>query len=388
MKVAHVTTAAMSGEIQNGGAERAVAELSSALADEFGWDETVVAPAEYFADRRLSPRVTRRPITLDAFSLRSALSPRGPLVQALKASDPDVVVAHGLRASILAPCLARMHTRARVVAVLHNSLHDHDDVPGQPPVRAPMSTRAFRMVGRHAVDAHVVISGPNEDDLIRKDSIPPELIHLIPNWVSERFDLEQARSARGECRVELGLKPTDRVIGVIGRMEEQKNQRMIIELLPSIPDAKLMLVGSGKLRDEYQSLADRLGVSDRVLMPGFSIDPARVMASADVIAMPSVFEGFGRVAIEALAVGTPLVASDLETLREVLKDAPNSAFTLLPLTDRAGWRKSLSGFLDRQITNDERCGMAAFVVNNYSLELAVTRYDRLFREILGQSAAD
>lgn len=387
MKIAHVTTAAMGGEIQNGGAERAVAELASTLAEDFGWDETVIAPAEYFDGRELSDRVVQRQIALGAFSLKSGLYPRGALVSALKASNPDVLVSHGLRASVLAPVLARVHTRSRVVAVLHNSLHDHDDEPGRSRGRTPLSTRAFRAVGRHFVDAHVVISGPNRDDLIRKDSIPAELIHLIPNWVSDRFDLNDARASREQCRAELGFESSDRVIAVIGRMEEQKNQQMIIELLPTIPEAKLMLVGNGKLRAEYKSLADRLGVGERVSMPGFSSDPARLMASADVIAMPSVFEGFGRVAIEALAVGTPLVTSDLETLREVLRDAPDTSYKMLPLDDHARWREALREVLGRDCGTEERRRMATFVASNYSLDLAAKRYDQLFRKVLRPTAS-
>jgi glycosyltransferase involved in cell wall biosynthesis len=120
---------------------------------------------------------------------------------------------------------------------------------------------------------------------------------------------------RAAVRHELGLAPSDFVIGHVGRFEAVKNHGILLlilaEALKSKPDARLLLIGCGPLEEPIREAATRLGIADRVRFAGARPDVARLMLGAmDVFVMPSFFEGLGLAAIEAQAAGLPTILSD------------------------------------------------------------------------------
>lgn len=109
----------------------------------------------------------------------------------------------------------------------------------------------------------------------------------------------------------------------VGALIPRKNQHLLIAALPLLPDAILMFAGQGTSENDYRALAARLGVSDRVRFLG-SVphdDLPRLFAAADVMALVSESEGLANAWVEALACGTPIVASDVGGIRELVKTA-------------------------------------------------------------------
>jgi glycosyltransferase involved in cell wall biosynthesis len=82
--------------------------------------------------------------------------------------------------------------------------------------------------------------------------------------------------------------------------------------LESSPDAVLMILGEGALREPLTKLAQQLGVADRVRLPGFCANPMPYYASADLFILSSNAEGFGNVIVEALSADTPVIATDCD----------------------------------------------------------------------------
>ena len=106
------------------------------------------------------------------------------------------------------------------------------------------------------------------------------------------------------------------VVGVVGRLEAQKGHAYLFEAWPSIiaefPDARLLVVGDGSLRTRLQTRAQELGVADSVIFAGFRADMPRVLDALDVLALPSLYEGMPLTAIEASAMGRPVVATAVD----------------------------------------------------------------------------
>jgi len=118
--------------------------------------------------------------------------------------------------------------------------------------------------------------------------------------------------------------PEGRFILGVGRLEPQKRWDRLIDALPSIADreARLMILGEGRLREALTAQAARLGVSERVSMPGHSADPLPLVEAATVLALTSDFEGVPGVIREALALGTPVVSTDSSvSVRELIERA-------------------------------------------------------------------
>ncbi len=104
---------------------------------------------------------------------------------------------------------------------------------------------------------------------------------------------------------------TPRIL-TVGSLKDQKNHALLLRAFARLPfpDARLMLLGQGDLEDSLRSLAEKLGISDRVIFAGFHNNPAPFYATADLFVLSSDYEGFGNVIVEALSFGLPVVSTD------------------------------------------------------------------------------
>lgn len=126
-----------------------------------------------------------------------------------------------------------------------------------------------------------------------------------------KFAFDEA--VRLEVRGELGLDGS-LVIGNVGRLHQQKNQAFLLDVFKEVrelrPDARLLLVGNGPLRDELLAKAESIGVPNRMTLLSNRSDMDRLYQAMDVFVLPSLYEGLGIVAIEAQSAGLPTICSD------------------------------------------------------------------------------
>jgi glycosyltransferase involved in cell wall biosynthesis len=127
---------------------------------------------------------------------------------------------------------------------------------------------------------------------------------------------------RARLRAELGLPPDALIIALVGRIEDQKGVDHLVSVVPrvvaEVPTAQVLVVGDGTRRPEMQRLATELGVADRVHFVGWRHDLADVMRAVDVLALPSRWEAFGIVNLEAMAAAKPVVGFAVEGVPEVV----------------------------------------------------------------------
>lgn len=158
---------------------------------------------------------------------------------------------------------------------------------------------------------------------------------ILPNAIdTAKFSFSEERRAR--VRGELGLDGCC-VLGHVGRFEHQKNHRHLIEAFQRVHEAnrsaRLLLVGVGSLeREVRQDVQDR-GLEDVVSFLGPRSDVRDLMDAMDVFVFPSLFEGLGIVAVEAQAMGLPVLASEAVPRETKLTDL----IRYLPLGDPAPW---------------------------------------------------
>lgn len=113
------------------------------------------------------------------------------------------------------------------------------------------------------------------------------------------------------------------VIMSVGRLTEAKNYIRAITAVADLADRmtgefEYRIVGDGPLRGKLEELIEELGLAGRVLLPGSSEDVPHLLRKADVLFIPSLWEGFGIAAVEAMAAGLPVVAGDVPGLRDVV----------------------------------------------------------------------
>ncbi len=182
-----------------------------------------------------------------------------------------------------------------------------------------------------------------------------------------------------------GNKFASPTISYVGRLERYKRVDLLVEAMPhvlsTLPDARLVIAGTGASLEHLKHLAEKLGICDAVEFRGFVSEEEKrsVLAGSWVFAAPSSMEGWGLTVIEAFASGTPAVVYDVPGLREVVNDGV-SGFVLPNGTPMA--TKLLSILMDRDLRVRLERG-ALERASEFSWE---TSAEKMFNLILGSSA--
>ena len=176
-----------------------------------------------------------------------------------------------------------------------------------------------------------------------------------------------------------GLKESDKLVIMVARFTEQKDQSTVIKAMLDLPeDIHLLLIGEGPLLDKNRSLADGLGLQNRVHFLGFRDDVPKLLKSSNVVVLSSHWEGFGLAAVEGMAAGKPVVASDIPGLREVVCGAG--------LLFRPGDSKDLSikmaQLFGDQCLYDEVSKRCMEMAENYSIQKTVQGYIKVYKSLV------
>ena len=172
--------------------------------------------------------------------------------------------------------------------------------------------------------------------------VAPGKVEVVQNGVD--WAEHQAAHCRDEVRSELGVSPEMTVIGTVGGLRPVKGYDVLIRaaalLLPQRPSVRLAIVGDGEQRGALTDLAVSEGVADRVLFLGARQDVPRLMSGFDVFVLSSHSEAFPISALQAMAAGLPVVATDVGCLSEIVE--PEVTGLLVP----PGRPEALSHALD------------------------------------------
>jgi glycosyltransferase involved in cell wall biosynthesis len=193
----------------------------------------------------------------------------------------------------------------------------------------------------------IAVSEATKHDIVDLLGFPSDRVTVVRPGVPLHFT-KAAPEARLAARTELGLGDCP-VVLFVGEIAERKNVRLLVEAfaqaVSTLPDARLLLVGSSGLGStEVDHAIGRLGISQAVLRLGHARQAVveALVATADVLVLPSVDEGFGFPALEAMSVGTAVVASDSGSLPEVVGDAG----FLVPVDDAEALSEGITRVLD------------------------------------------
>ncbi len=264
------------------------------------------------------------------------------MLRAARARGADVVHANSTRAALSCGLARRLGGPALAVHV-HDVLGDD---------------RVSRLVaGVIGSSADVVLANSAYvRGTVEREGGPPVVVVENPVDLA-RFDPARADGAR--VRRDLGIATGTPVLALVGQITPWKGQDTAIRALAALPErhrtTQLLIVGEPvfagdgtrfdnvRFRDELAGLARELGVADRVAFLGARGDVADVLASADVALVPSWEEPFGRVVIEAMALGVPVVATDRGGPPEILASGGG---VLASPRDARAWADAVTRLLD------------------------------------------
>jgi glycosyltransferase involved in cell wall biosynthesis len=245
----------------------------------------------------------------------------------LSRSQYSIVHTHTSKPGIVGTLAAR---RVGIPAIIHTvHLFPFHEETGRIATAAYVGAErlAARWCGRI-----VTVSEFQRDWALRMGIGRPEQIVAIPNGVPT----ERATStrSRAQVRAELGIGEAFMMLST-GRLAEQKGLEHLIRaaslLRPEMPSAKVVLAGDGPLAQRLAKLISDLGLEDMVTLLGFRSDVGDLLAAADLVVLPSLWEGLSISLLEAMAAGKPVVTTTLGSNREVTNNGETAV--LVPPKD-------------------------------------------------------
>jgi glycosyltransferase involved in cell wall biosynthesis len=270
-------------------------------------------------------------------------------------------------------------TPSIVQVITHHSAHTHRGYPK--PVElayralAPATAKALAISGSVAEFAQARMGFTAEQTEV--------LYYPLPEHSFVAPSAERVAEVRREHAIPAGAP----VVGAVSRFFPVKGIRYLVDAFPAVlrdrPDARLLLVGQGPEDDALRGQAAALGIGDRVSFAGFQRDSAAYAGSFDVAVVPSLEEGFGLVAVEAMALGVPVVASRVDGLVEVITDERSGL--LVPPADPSAIAAAVlrvlgDSELRRRLSDGGRAESTRFGLDRYT-----GRLTELYQELAARS---
>lgn len=242
-----------------------------------------------------------------------------PLVRYLRAEKPDALLSalnYANVAAIIASSLSRVNIKTAIV----NHVHLTSALGRIRPVKRSIFLLLMRYTYPHA-HAIINVSEGVASDLFKHICLPIERTRVISNPVVDQSLMAKARQPVDHPWLATRDRPTIVAVGSLIAVKDFPMLLHAVAILKRNSSARLIILGEGGQRGELQQLIGELGLEGIVDMPGFVTNPYSYMLRAAVLALSSRWEALPTVLIEAMACGTPIVATDCPCgPREILED--------------------------------------------------------------------
>jgi glycosyltransferase involved in cell wall biosynthesis len=220
--------------------------------------------------------------------------------------------------------------------------------------------------------------------LVEEENAPHERVRVVWNGVDGYKYRPRNGAFIDRKKAELGIPLEAFVLGTVGRCSEEKNQRMLLDILSLTPKEQswfLVIVGDGPLREKLEISAAEKGIREKVKFTGIREDTEEIYPTFDVFLLSSNREGMPLVLIEAMACARPVVTTDVGGIKNIVFDDRNGYLVqpgnIAVMMDRL---ERLSRDADMR-TRFGQFGRS-FFEKYLSEEGMIEKYEQLFREIL------
>lgn len=268
----------------------------------------------------LVPKFEEAGIRTHCFNISRPYDPRSlwKLARFLRKEDVEILHIHSPSLAVYGRLAGRL---AGVKAIIYT---EHNIVDRYHPL-----TKMFNVLTYPMNDVTIAISDAVSRSIIKWKTVRKTHVYTILNGI-DYAAIKTLEIDRQAIRESLGIKGRQLVVGTVAHIQPQKGYPYLIEaarlVLEHYPDTTFIIVGGEKHRGDRQKLEEIVkekGINDHIIFAGARSDALRVMASFDIFVLPSVWEGFGIVFLEAMALGKPVIGTRVGGIPEIIEDGVN-----------------------------------------------------------------
>ena len=245
------------------------------------------------------------------------------LLGVIRRYRPDVIHTHTSKAGFVGRLAARLGGVPLVVHTIH-------ELP-QNATHSPLKKRFYWLLEKVAAswcDRLVTVSRVNQKQILAEGICKSAKLSLIPGGLP--LDRYHATVPAQQLRDQWGLPPQAVVMGMAGRLEPAKGHTDLLQALarlaPDHPHLQLVLMGTGPLKARLAQQVEQLGLGGRVHFLGWVEDLIPALAALDLFVLSSHYEGLGVVLLEALALGIPVVSTQVGGTQDIIDHEINGLF--------------------------------------------------------------
>lgn len=300
------------------------------------------------------------------------------LVKYLLQSGTTILHAHSSKGALVGRLAAFIARTPVVIFTSHNSIFYEE----WPQWKKKLFAGVERLLARFT-DRIITVSDALKQELIEKENLPSKQITTIYNGIeADKFNSKVDTMA---IRRSMNIPELGPVIGTIARLAPQKGISYFLKAASLLKDYQVnfLVVGDGPLRQTLEQEVVELGLQNRVIFAGQRENIAEILATLDIFVLPSVTEGLPLTILEAMAAGTPVVATRVGGIPEAISEGKTGL--VVPSKDPEALAVALAGLIGerdklvRMGSNGQKCVNEKFTVN-IMVEKTMQLYKHLLEE--------
>lgn len=234
------------------------------------------------------------------------------LIKLIRKESTNLIHAHGYGSSNFGRLVG-------AICGIPTIVHAHDEDSNYPWYQALADSFLSRF--NHRV---IAISKAVRKSCIKKRKTPEDHVLVMYNGIPlEEFKMPEPEEVEKQKR-RLGIYPDLRIVGTVAKLREEKGIEYLLKSAPKVlavlPNTLFVIVGDGPLRKQLEVLSRQLQIDQNVIFLGYRHNVSNILPVFDMKVLPSLTEGFGLAMVEAMAMGKPIVATNVGGIQEILKD--------------------------------------------------------------------
>jgi glycosyltransferase involved in cell wall biosynthesis len=305
------------------------------------------------------------------------------IYRVLRKEKFDIVHTHTSKAGLLGRLAAKM---ARVPIIIYTP-HGHVFFGYFSSLKTKIFILLEKLASPLADKIVALTNGEKEDYIVYKIASERKLAIICSGVDLNRFK-ELSSDEKRKIKKELGIPENSLVVGTAGRLVPIKGLEFLVEaskiIVSKYPDTYFLFAGDGPLRQSLEKKACRMGVKDNIIFLGWRDDVPKIISIFDIFVLPSLNEGMGRVLVEAMSLGKPIVASEIGGIPDLVIHGKNG-FLVPPKNP-----KELAKYIQILLDNEEKrqkLGLAGKrMAVNFSAQIMLKKTSNLYEELLKQKS--